>query len=127
MTDGNFYLSLSEDGKRVVKYDTRSGKEAETIFDVSKTRETSLESIEGYTISPDGSKLLVWTDKEEVYRYSFTAKYYFYEFRSRLLKPLSTEHERQQAPVFHQTAEWWHSWPTTTYSSRSLTTVPKWQ
>lgn len=100
MTDGNFYLSLSEDGKRVVKYDTRSGKEAETIFDVSKTRETSLESIEGYTISPDGSKLLVWTDKEEVYRYSFTAKYYFYEFRSRLLKPLSTEHERQQAPVF---------------------------
>lgn len=100
MEDGNFYLSLSDDGKRVVKYDTRSGKEVETIFDTSKTRETNLESIEGYMLSPDGSKLLVWTDKEEVYRYSYTAKFYYYELRSRLLKPLSTDHERQEAPVF---------------------------
>lgn len=100
MADGSFYLSLSKDGTKIIKYDTRTGKEVETLFDTSKTRETYIETIEGYVVSPDGSKLLVWTDKEPIYRHSFTAKYYFYELRSRLLKPLSTEHERQQAPVF---------------------------
>jgi hypothetical protein len=100
MADSNFYLQLSEDGKKIVKYDTKTGKEIESIFDVSKTRETQLETIEGYILSPDESKILVWTDKEPVYRHSFTARYYVYELRSRLLKPLSTEHESQQAPVF---------------------------
>lgn len=99
MADGNFYLSLSADGTKVVKYDTKSGKELETIFDVSRTRETELESIEGFIMSEDGTKLLVWTDKKDQYRHSFSAKHYFYELRSRLLKPLSTDHEYQQAPV----------------------------
>lgn len=99
MADGNFYLSLSADGTKVVKYDTKSGKELETIFDVSRTRETELESIEGFIMSEDGTKLLVWTGKKDQYRHSFSAKHYFYELRSRLLKPLSTDHEYQQAPV----------------------------
>lgn len=99
MADGNFYLSLSSDGTEVVKYDTKTGKELETIFEVSRTRETELQSIDGFTMSMDGSKLLVWNEKKEQYRHSFAAKYYFYELRSRLLKPLSTEHEYQQAPV----------------------------
>ncbi len=100
MPDGNFYLELSADGKRIVKYDTSSGKEVESLFDVSKTRETKLESIQGYIISPDGSKIMVYTDSTPVYRHSFTAEYYVYELRSRLLKPLSDKHSIQQAPVF---------------------------
>lgn len=94
------YLQLSVDGKCIVKYETRTGKVVDTIFRVDYTRETTLPSIEGFELSPDGSKILVWTDSREQYRHSFSAKYYFYEIRSRLLRPLSTERERQQAPVF---------------------------
>ena len=68
LPDGEAYLQLSEDGKRVVKHDTKTGAEIETIFDTSHTRENTLESIEGFTLSPDGSKLLVYTGKTMIYR-----------------------------------------------------------
>ena len=100
MADGNFYLQLSPDRKRIVKYETRTGKETEVMFDVDKARETKLASIQGFRMSPDGSKIMVWRDVQMIYRRSFTASYYVYEIRSRLLKPLSEERTRQQAPIF---------------------------
>lgn len=98
--DGTSYLSLSADKRLIVKHDIRTGKETETVFDLGHTRETTLPDMQGFTLSPDGSKILVWRDREMIYRRSFTACYYVYEIRSRLLKPLSTEHPRQQSPVF---------------------------
>lgn len=98
--DGTGYLGISSDGRRIVSYDLKTGKENETLMDLGHTRETTLGHIEGFTLSPDGGKLLVYLDKEMIYRRSFTARYYIYELRSRLLKPLSEEHPRQQAPIF---------------------------
>lgn len=94
------YLQLSADHKRIEKYETKTGKLIECVFSTDNTREITLANIEGFTISPEGSKLLVWTDSKEQYRHSFSAKYYFYEFRSRLLKPLSETNPRQHAPLF---------------------------
>lgn len=94
------YLAMSKDGKSVVKYDVLTGKEIETIFNVDNARETKLEYIEGFKLSPEGSKMLVWQQSDGIYRNSFTAKYYVYEFRSRLLKPLSEERDTQQIPSF---------------------------
>lgn len=100
MPDGTFYMQLTDAGTRVVKYDTRTAREVETLLDLTHTRETTLDHIDGFKMSPDGSKLLVWLNAESIYRHSFTAEYYVYELRTRLLKPLSTEHPRQQAPLF---------------------------
>ena len=100
MNDGAAYLQLSKDGKKIVKYDTRSGKELETILDLDNTRETTLESIAGFKMSPEESKILVWRKPKYIYRRSFDAEYYVYELRTRLLRPLSTERPRQQAPLF---------------------------
>lgn len=100
MADGNFYLQLSSDRKKVVKYETKSGKEVEVMFDVDRAREITLPDIQGFTVSPDGSKIMVWRDVQMIYRRSFTASYYVYEIRSRILSPLSEERKRQQAPIF---------------------------
>lgn len=100
MPDGQNLIERSDDGKRLVLRDIVSGKEGETLFDVTHTRETQLPSFEGFKLSPDASKILIWTDSKPVYRRSSTAKYYVYEVRSRLLKPLSTEHPRQSVPLF---------------------------
>lgn len=100
VADGSGYLDITADGKRVVKYDTQSGKELETLIDLTHTRETTLSHIEGFRLSPEGSKLLVWLDSQSIYRRSKSAKYYVYEMRSRLLRPLSTDHPRQQEPIF---------------------------
>ncbi len=100
MADGNFYLQLTPDGTKVVKYDTRTAKEVETLIDLTHTRETTLQHIEGFTMSADGTKMLVWRNAQSIYRRSFSAEYFFYDTRTRILKPLSTEHARQQAPLF---------------------------
>lgn len=100
MPDGKNYVERTPDGKRLVVHDIASGKEVETIFDVTHTRETTLPDFEGFTVSPDGSKILVWRNSEMIYRRSFSAEYYVYEVRSRLLRPLSAEHPRQRIPLF---------------------------
>ena len=100
LNDGATYVQLSADRKKIVKYETRSGKELETVLDLDNTRETTLSSISGFKFSPEESKILVWRNPEAIYRRSFKAEYYVYEIRTRLLRPLSTDHVKQQAPVF---------------------------
>lgn len=97
--DGTAMLRLV-DNSRIEKIDIKTGNVIETIFDVTHTRETTLTDIAGFTLSPDGGKILVWRDSQPIYRRSFTACYYVYEIRSRLLKPLSTNHSRQRSPIF---------------------------
>lgn len=100
MPDGKSYVERSADGRKLIVKDIATGKDGETLFDVGYTRETTLPDFEGFILSPDASKIIVWRDSKPVYRRSTTARYYVYEVRSRLLKPLSTEHERQSVPLF---------------------------
>ena len=63
MPDGQTYLKLSADGKTIESYDIASGKAIATILDVSKTRgDRKLDRISDYSVSPDGSLLLVYKD-----------------------------------------------------------------
>ena len=100
MPDGESYLALDESGKKIVKYETASGKELETVFDATHTRESSVGSVEDFSISPDGSKLLLYTGRQPVYRRSFTAAYYVFEIKRNILRPLSKNFPAQQSPVF---------------------------
>lgn len=101
MPDGETYLLASDDGKKIVSFNTADGKEAGTVLDAATTRENKLSGdIEGFTISPDGSKLLVWTDSEPVYRRSSKARYYIFEIKRNILRPLSKNNGKQQAPLF---------------------------
>ncbi|MBD5253532.1 MAG: S9 family peptidase [Barnesiella sp.] len=98
--DGTTYLAYMPDDMAVKRFDLKTGKEVETVMDLTHTRGTSLKSIEGFTLSPDGSKLLLTTGKKMIYRRSFTAAYYVYEIRTRMLTPLSDDHAVQRSPLF---------------------------
>ena len=97
---GATYAELSDDHRRVVEKDLRTGKEVEVLFDASNTRENSVSVIDRFVVSPNKKQVLVYTDTQPVYRRSSTSKCYVYEVRTRLLTPLSKEHPRQQSPVF---------------------------
>ena len=71
--DGDSYLQLSSDHRRVIKYSTATGKQIEVVFDCAKTRETTIESVQGFSLSPDGSRLLLYRNYRSIYRRSFTA------------------------------------------------------
>ncbi len=100
MPDGLSYLMLSQDGRTITSYDTRTGKQLATVFDASHTRENSMPSVESFSVSPDGSRLLLYTGKSPVYRRSFTASYYVFEIKRNILRPLSKQFSSQQSPVF---------------------------
>ncbi len=100
MPDGESFLRISDGGTKIVRYETSTGKELETVLDTSHTRESSISKVESFTISPDGSKLLVRSDSEPVYRRSVKGAYHVFEIKRNILRPLSTAFAMQQAPLF---------------------------
>jgi dipeptidyl-peptidase-4 len=99
MADGETYSQISDDGKRVVTYSFRTGKEMGVLFDATTARGEQIGSIDGYIISPDGKRLLIQTKTKPIYRHSFTAVYYLYDIRNNKLEPLS-DGGPQQTPLF---------------------------
>ncbi|MDL2242045.1 DPP IV N-terminal domain-containing protein, partial [Bacteroidales bacterium OttesenSCG-928-L03] len=90
---------LSPDKKSIVKYAYKTGQEVEVLFHVDNARETKLEAIEGYLINSEGTRILVWNEKEYVYRRSYRAMYYDYDVRRNFLKPLSDTPGKVMHPV----------------------------
>jgi dipeptidyl-peptidase-4 len=100
MPDGEHYTMLSPDGKTILKYAFKNGQVTDTLFHAGKTRETKLESIEGYSINSTGSRILVWNDKESIYRRSWKANVYDYDVRRNFLQPLSDTEGKLMIPTF---------------------------
>ena len=93
------YARISKDGKRVVRYSFKTGKQTAVLFDVSHTMGSKIDSFDGYILSPDGARMLIQTKTERIYRRSFKAQYYIYTIASTKLEPLS-EGGPQQVPVW---------------------------
>jgi dipeptidyl-peptidase-4 len=100
LPDGESYLLLDNEGKAINRYETASGKLLETVLDVSHTRENSISAIADFQLSPDGTKILLYTEKTPVYRHSFKADWYVFEIKRNILRPLSKEFKQQQSPLF---------------------------
>lgn len=100
LPDNTQYAMLSADGKVIETYDISTGKRTGELLNLDNTRETTLQSIQGFIVSPNSSKVLVYTATEPIYRRSFSAAYYIYDTHSRLLRPLSSRFSKQQVPVF---------------------------
>ena len=98
MLDGEHYTQISRDGKKIVKYSFKTGKEVATVFDVETARNHTLRSFEDYIMSPDESKILIQTETKPIYRRSFTAVYYIYNVRNNTLEPFS-DGRPQQVPL----------------------------
>ncbi|MCH5244974.1 MAG: alpha/beta fold hydrolase [Muribaculaceae bacterium] len=99
--DGTGRVTLSDDRRQILLQSLENPKAAPgVLLDLGNTREVQLKSIDGYIISPDSRKILVWNEEKPVYRNSFTAVYYVYDCHSRELKPLSRDIKRQQSPAF---------------------------
>ena len=104
LTDGESYAQISSDGKQIVKYSFRTGKQTEVLFDAATARGPKVEKVEGYVMSPTGKRILIQTGTKKIYRHSFTATYYIYEVVNNKLVPLS-DGGPQQTPVWSPDGE----------------------
>ena len=97
--DGETYTQISSDGKQIVSYSFRTGKQESVVFDVATARGGQVSKVDNYIMSPDGRRILIQTQTKPIYRRSFTAVYYIYDIRNNKLEPLS-DGGPQQTPVF---------------------------
>ena len=95
----DLYTVLSADGKRIEQWSMKANKRTAVLFDVGDTQGERVEAAEGYEVSPDGSRILIQTATEKIYRRSFKARYYIYNVRDKRLEKLS-DGGPQQAPVW---------------------------
>ena len=65
MEGSDLYASISSNGKQIISYSFKSGKQVQVIFDIDEAK-APFESIDGYVISPDGKQLLVATKRKAV-------------------------------------------------------------
>ena len=99
LADGETYAQISSDGKQIVTYSFKTGKQVGVLFDAATARGAEISEVDGYIMSPDGTRLLIQTNTKAIYRRSFTATYYIYSIRNNKLEPLS-DGGPQQTPVF---------------------------
>ena len=87
--DGNNYYELSDDCSRIVKRSYRTGEDVAVVFNSATARDCKVDYWEGFEMSDDEMWILLWTNKEKIYRHSFKADYYVYEVRHNKLTKLS--------------------------------------
>ena len=93
------YAAISADGKQIISYSFKTGKQSSVLFDVAKARGAKIERVDGFVMSPDSKHMLVQTQTKSIYRRSFTAVYYIYNLANNKLEPLS-DGGPQQTPVW---------------------------
>ena len=86
---GMFYR-LSNDGLRVERLDITTGNFT-TVFDTHSVSDCPVTAWDGFAMSDNERTILLWTNVESIYRYSFSADYYTYDCRTHRLTPVSEE------------------------------------
>lgn len=97
MNDGLNYTIL-KDGQRVEKYAYATGKLIEVLFDLSEVKNKAIKRIDSYQFSSDESKLLLASNRINIYRHSYSAEFFVFDRTNKKLNALSTD--RQQLADF---------------------------
>ncbi len=99
LDDGESYAHISLDGTQIVKSSFKTGRQTGVLFDASTAHGATIYRVDGYIISPDGKRILIQTQTQQIYRHSFTAVYYIFNIANNKLEPLS-DGGPQQTPVW---------------------------
>lgn len=87
MNDGSFYSALESNS--IVKYDVTKGEKVETILDADAL-DTKI-TISSYEFSSDEKYILLLTDKQSIFRRSYTAIFYLYNRETKALQKLDED------------------------------------
>ena len=100
LPDGEHYTAMDKLGTAIVRYEYRTGRVVDTLFNTRTARECDFKNFEGYEISPNGHHIIVWRESDEIYRHSQRFKAYDYDVRRKLVKPLNESGRKIMLPTF---------------------------
>lgn len=89
--DNKSYYKFNADKSAIEKISYATGECVGKIFDSATARNCNVKEWEGFTMSEDESKILLYTNSSAIYRHSFKADYYVYEVRHNKLMKVSAE------------------------------------
>ncbi len=98
--DGMHFYQTDPQQTAVIKYAYASGEAVDTLFNTRTARNCTFDSFEGFLVSPDENRVLVYRDREQIYRHSFRANYYYHDVRRNMVRKLSEQPSKQMIPTF---------------------------
>ena len=102
MPDGETYAAISDDGQAIELFSFRTGKKTGELFNTATLKgDVKISEFDGYEVSENGQRVLLWNDKTGIYRYSFTAEYYVYDVMRQTMKRVSEKGPQRGATLSH--------------------------
>lgn len=95
MNDGLHYTTLEKRGTALVKYSYKTGEAEDTLMKVADLDNEDIKYISNYEFSDNESKIIFYINRARIYRHSFYADFYIYDFEKTALQKLTEKgHER---------------------------------
>lgn len=102
MPDGQTYAAVSDDEKAIELFSYKTGEKTGELFNINEVKgEIKISEFNGYTLSDNGKKILLWNEIKGIYRYSFTAEYYVYDIMRKTLAHVSEGGPQRGAVMSH--------------------------
>ncbi len=98
--DGMHYYQMNPEKTAVIKYEYATGKAVDTLFDTRTARQCTFDTFQGFKVSPDENRVIVFRDREQIYRRSFKATYYYHDVRRNMVRKLTENTSKQMIPTF---------------------------
>ncbi len=90
LPDGLTYAAISTDGDKIEVFSYKTGAKTGTLLDLRGVKGSiKLDSFDGFAISANQKKILLWTGSKKIYRRSFTAEYYVYDIMRQTMVKVS--------------------------------------
>ena len=100
LPDGEHYTAMNRERTMIIKYSYRTGQPVETLFDVKNARDCTFDNFQNYEISATGYRILLFREREQIYRRSSLSMVYEYDVRRRMVKPLNESGKKIMIPTF---------------------------
>lgn len=102
LADGESFAAISDNGREIEIYSYKTGQKTGTLFSLDGVKgDIKIDGFEGYKLSDNEKKILLWNNSKKIYRYSFTADYYVYDILRSTLAKVSENGPQRGATISH--------------------------
>ena len=98
MNDGQHYAVIDR-GTEIVKYSYKTGKKVATLATVEQLDDSTINYFTSFKFDRSESKIIFYTNRQNIYRRSFTANYYVWDIAAKKLTAVSNERRQQVATL----------------------------